>query len=377
MKHLKIFLFLFVLFFVQTIVAQNKLPIIKANSISVDIKADNKLKKNAWRIVPEEKLDVYKTSAKEVTFYTDLDSISFHIEPTQQYDFIILLNGKDSARTQIKYETSRIDILKGAAKYNYADNRVIPKFTYQSNDNPNLQKIREDLKLDSVAGKGNELSQIFNLLHWVHNLVRHDGSSDNPTLKNAIELIKVCKAESRGVNCRMLATILNECYLSMGIKSRYITCMPKETEFNDCHVINMVYSKELEKWIWIDPTFDAYVMNEKGNLLGIQEVRERLINGQPLVLNADANWNRENLQTKEDYLENYMAKNLYRLQTPLISEYDSETWKSGKEMIYVELLPLDGIEQTPQKKVQSNKSTGVKFTYYKTNNPDLFWSKPE
>ena len=377
MKQTKILTLLFAILVGQTVLAQKKLPIIKANSTSVDIKDDNNLRKNAWRIVPEEKLDVYTTSAKKVTFYTDIDSISFKIDPKKQYDFIILVNGKDSARTQIKYQPSRLDILKSAEKYNYSDNRFIPKFEYQSAENPNLKKIRQDLKLDSIAGKGSELSQIFNLLHWVHNLVKHDGSSNNPTLKNAIELINVCKVENRGVNCRMLATILNECYLSLGIKSRYITCMPKETNFDDCHVINMVYSNELKKWIWIDPTFDSYVMDEKGNLLGIQEVRERLIKGQPLILNADANWNRENLQTKKDYLENYMAKNLYRLQTPLISEYDTETWKSGKEVTYVELIALDGIEQTPQKKEQTNNSTGVKFTYYKTNNPNLFWTKPE
>lgn len=377
MKQTTNFTLLLLIFIGQTTFAQKKLPIIKANSTSVDIKDDNQLIKNAWTIVPEEKLDVYTTSAKKVTFYTDIDSISFKVDPKKQYDFIILVNGKDSARTQIKYTPSRLEILKNAGKYDYTDNRYIPKFTYQSPENSNLQRIRQDLKLDSIAGKGSELSQIFNLLHWVHNLVRHDGSSDNPTLKNAIELINVCKAENRGVNCRMLATILNECYLSMGIKSRYITCMPKETEFDDCHVINMVYSKELEKWIWIDPTFDSYVMDEKGNLLGIQEVRERLVKGLPLVLNADANWNRENLQTKEDYLDNYMAKNLYRLQTPLNSEYDTETWKSGKEVTYIELLPLDGIEQTPQKNEQTSNSTGVKFIHYKTNNPTLFWTKPE
>lgn len=361
----------------QSLFAQKKLPVVKATSTSVAIKDDNLFRKNAWRIVPEEKLDVYTTSAKKVTFYTDIDSITFKIKANEKYDFIILLNGKDSARTQIKHQPSRLDILKGAEKYNTADTRFIPKFEYQAEDNPNLQRIRKDLKLDSVAGKGNELSKIFNLMHWVHNLVKHDGSSNNPTLKNAIDLIKVCKTENRGVNCRMLATILNECYLSMGIKSRYITCMPKETQFDDCHVINMVYSSELKKWIWMDPTFDAYVMDEKGNLLGIQEVRERLIKGQPLILNADANWNRESLQTKEDYLENYMAKNLYRLQTPVVSEYDSETWKKGKTITYVELLPLDGIVQTPQKDEHINAEKGVKFTYYKTNNPNLFWSKPE
>ena len=377
MKQTTYFTFLLLIFIGKTTLAQKKLPIIKANSTSVDIKDDNQLRKNAWTIVPEEKLDVYTTSAKKVTFYTDIDSISFKVEPKKQYDFIILLKGKDSARTQIKYKPSRLEILKNAGEYDYTDNRFVPKFTYQSSENSNLQRIRQDLKLDSIAGKGSELSQIFNLLHWVHNLVRHDGNSDNPTLKNAKELINICKAENRGVNCRMLATILNECYLSMGIKSRYITSMPKETNFDDCHVINMVYSKELEKWIWIDPTFDSYVMDEKGNLLGIQEVRERLVKGLPLVLNADANWNRENLQTKENYLYNYMAKNLYRLQTPLNSEYDTETWKSGKEVTYIELLPIDGIEQTPQKKEQTNNSTGVKFIYYKTNNPNLFWTKPE
>lgn len=374
----KLTLTIFIILFSQTLFSQKKIPVIRANSIQVDIRDDNKLRKNAWRIVPEEKLDIYKTNAKKVTFKTDIDSITFKIDPKiGEYNFIILVKGKDSAKTQIKYQPSRLDMLKSAEKYNLSDNRFIPKFEYQLKENSNLQRIRKDLKLDSIAGKGNELSQIFNLLHWIHNLVKHDGNSNNPTLKNAIDLIKVCKAENRGVNCRMLATILNECYLSMGIKSRYITCMPKETNFDDCHVINMVYSTELNKWIWIDPTFDAYVMDDKGNLLGIQEVRERLIKGQPLVLNADANWNRENLQTKEGYLENYMAKNLYRLETPLISEYDTETWKKGKEVSYVELLPIDGIEQSPQKKETTNNETGVKFINYKTNNPNSFWTKPE
>lgn len=378
MKNAGLFILLIFTFSAQAVFSQKKLPVIKANSLMVDIKDDNVLSKGAWRIVPEEKLDVYKTSAKRVTFYTDIDSISFVITPDgEPHDFIILVNGKDSARTRAIYEPSYLDKLKKAEAYNLSDNRFIPAFSYQSSDNPGLARVRRELKLDSIAGNGSELSRIFNLLHWVHNSVRHDGSSSNPALRNAVDLVNVCKTEKRGVNCRMLATILNECYLSMGIKSRYITCMPKETNFDDCHVINMVYSNDLKKWIWIDPTFDAYVMDDKGNLLGIQEVRERLIKGLPLVLNADANWNRESLQTKNGYLENYMAKNLYRLETPLVSEYDTETKQAGKEITYVELLPLDGIEQTPQKKTETNEKTGVIYINYKTNNPDIFWTKPE
>ena len=81
MKQTKILTLLFAILVGQTVLAQKKLPIIKANSTSVDIKDDNNLRKNAWRIVPEEKLDVYTTSAKKVTFYTDIDSISFKIDP--------------------------------------------------------------------------------------------------------------------------------------------------------------------------------------------------------------------------------------------------------------------------------------------------------
>lgn len=364
--------------FAQFLFAQKNIPIIKATSKKVDIRDGKNFRKQNWTISPEINPDVYETISlgQKVTFITDKDSITVKIKKDTEFNFIVLLNDSIKANTQIKYKMPYLEKLKKAEKYNLSDNRFIPKFEYQSMDNPNLVRIRKELKLDSIAGKGNEVSKILNVLHWVHNIVRHDGSSNNPTLKNAIDLIKVCKTENRGLNCRMMATILNECYLSMGIKSRYVTCMPKETKFDECHVINMVYSNDLKKWIWIDPTFDAYVMNEKGELLGLSEVRERLINGKTLILNPEANWNKKNSQTKEYYLETYMAKNLYRLETPLVSEYDAETWKSGKELIYIELLPLDGMEQSPQKKEETDTKTGVIFINYKTNNPNLFWTEP-
>ena len=93
----KILTLLFLLSLTQNLLAQQKLPVIKATSEIVDIKDDNKLRKKAWSIVPEETLDVYITSAKRVTFYTDIDSISFDIDPIiGEYDFIIQLNGKES-----------------------------------------------------------------------------------------------------------------------------------------------------------------------------------------------------------------------------------------------------------------------------------------
>jgi len=68
-----------------------------------------------------------------------------------------------------------------------------------------------------------------------------------------------------------------------------------------------------------------------------------------------------------------MAKNLYRLQVPIHSTYNYETKEEGKTIEYVELLPLDGINQKPILKEQKNNKTKMKYKYYITNNPDQFW----
>ncbi len=223
----------------------------------------------------------------------------------------------------------------------------------------------ERYNLDSIAGSGDEISKIKNLLYWVHNIVPHDGNSRNPEERNTIAMVELCKKENRGVNCRMMAQMLNECYLAMGFKSRFITCMPK-VMINDCHVINAVYSNTLNKWLWMDPTFNAYVTDEKGNLLGIGEVRERLRNNQPVVLNEDANWNNKNKQTKEYYLDYYMAKNLYYVTCPLQSEYNAETNYPGKKWpMYISLVP-EGYS--------SNGKPGA--TAYDSHNDSYFWQSP-
>jgi len=116
-------------------------------------------------------------------------------------------------------------------------------------------------------------------------------------------------------------------------------------------------------------------MSETGEMLSIEEVRERLINDNTLILNPDANWNNQSTQTKEDYLEYYMAKNLYILECPSSSEYNMETRTDGKTMSYIRLLPLDYFEQTPDKVEEKGEKSNMLWITYKTNNPNLFWER--
>ncbi len=364
-------------FYIQTIVPQD-IPVINATSLMVDVREGEDFYEQEWQIMPEYKPDIYESSkvGEWITFITDKDSISYKVQKDSIYNFIILLNGKDSAYTQIKYIPSHLEILQGAGTYNYEDNTRIPYFYYQDSSTTELKTLRKELKLDSIAGGGNEVSKILNLMHWIHDLIPHDGQHENPVVRNALSMIEQCKLEDRGLNCRGLATVLNECYLALGIKSRFVTCMPKDSVFSDCHVINMVFSKDLDKWIWVDPTHDAYVMDEEGTLLGIEEVRRRLINGEMIILNPDANWNHKTSTTKKNYLMNYMAKNLYRFSCPLRSEYNYETNEKGKLWEYVELIPLDGYKQHPKVFEKNYAELEMIHRIYKTNNPDQFWIKP-
>jgi hypothetical protein len=357
--------------------AQNKIITITASDKNVDIREAGILHKKAWIISPEVKPDIYVTeyANSAITFYTDIDSITFNVTKNGVYDFIIILNGKDSAFTQIKYQESYLDILKSSGKYNVKVYPNIPNFTYLPPTDSNLIVLRKTFNLDSIAGTGNDANRIINLLHWIHYLVPHDGQHDNPVIRNAMNMINECKSGKRGLNCRGLATVLNECYLSLGIKSRFVTCMPKDTNDTECHVINMVFAEDLNKWIWIDPTNDAYIMNENGDLLSIQEVRERLISGKPVIVNPDANWNRKGTAVKEEYLLHYMAKNLFWFDCPIDSKFDTETREKGKKINYIRLFPEDYlIQKKPLEETKVEK--GTTFYSYKTTNAELFWAKP-
>lgn len=71
-----------------------------------------------------------------------------------------------------------------------------------------------------------------------------------------------------------------------------------------------------------------------------------------------------------------MAKNLYILECPAKSEYNMETRESGRTYSYIQLLPLDYYQQSPDKTEKKDEKTNTTWTTFKTNNPKLFWQTP-
>jgi hypothetical protein len=300
---------------------------------------------------------------------------------------------KDSDLDNIRHESAYLEImkvyrelydylyiLKKGGAYNLREKQEIPGFTYQDAGSTELVRLRKTFGLDSIAGNGDDVSKVLNILHWVHNTVSHDGQHDSGIKEiNAYEILTAARSRQIGVCCGELATVIKDCYLAMGWPARKVYCYPKDSlgTDNDSHVIDIVYLSSLHKWIWIDPTNDAWVMDEKGQLLSIEEVRYRLVNDKQVVVNPGANWNHKQIITKEYYLDNYMAKNLYMMECPINSVYDCETRSQGKTISYLILVPLDYHKKTLSKETRVDAETGTTIITYRTNNPVLFWKIPE
>jgi hypothetical protein len=92
-----------------------ELPLVRANSRGVDVVDGGRLQRGLWTISPETALDIYfarrAAASRKVTFRTDVDSISFDVQPGGQYDFFVLLGGTRCCHTRI---STRQEMPRGA-----------------------------------------------------------------------------------------------------------------------------------------------------------------------------------------------------------------------------------------------------------------------
>lgn len=241
---------------------------------------------------------------------------------------------------------------------------MILRFKYASPTDSLLTLSRERFNLDSIAGHGDDISRIKNLLYWVHNNITHDGRNGfAPGACNLRNTYDSARRDTCGYNCRALAICLAEALLAEGIPARYVTCLPKAWDTDiDCHVICVAWSKSLGKWVWVDPTFAAYITDDKGVMLHPGEVRYRMQHDLPVILNKDANWNNRFPESQENYIDYYMAKNLYVLEVNTFNQAEPEGRSGHAQGYHVALVPQD-------------------ITYpnsdYNTTDEQWFWQAPE
>lgn len=129
------------------------------------------------------------------------------------------------------------------------------------------------------------------LARFVAENIPHANQKINPKRRNAIDLWKYTRSIEPAFNCRLHSILLHELLLSEGIVNRFVTCHPADSEDSDCHVVNLVWLPELQKWAMLDSDMNAWAEDEKGTPLSLAEMRERYIDGREIVyrplLNSD------------------------------------------------------------------------------------------
>lgn len=153
--------------------------------------------------------------------------------------------------------------------------RVFKDFTYSNFahdfqydfNNVNLLILKEKYNITQVAGNGDELSKVLNLLRWCCDNVLHNGGSKDVEFipKTSVDILDYAyqKGYENGVYCRLQSIVFTESCLALGIKSRIVHCLPFSPNDFDSHVISIVFINSLNKWIMVDAGSNGYFLDEK------------------------------------------------------------------------------------------------------------------
>ena len=111
----------------QVLFAQQKQKLVlRSNTNKVSIKEGNSTYRDQWTLSPELKPDVFVANpivkTQEIVFFSEIDTLSFNVRVNERYDFVIV-NGKDSAHTQISTYTNEKPTLRPKLSYRKTKNQ--------------------------------------------------------------------------------------------------------------------------------------------------------------------------------------------------------------------------------------------------------------
>lgn len=237
------------------------------------------------------------------------------------------------------------------------------KFTYQLKSSKELVQLREKYKLDIIAGETDEINQLKNLTRWLNSRHPH-GNVAPPKVCNALAVLEQSDDKQVPMNCYVLATVLNEIFLSLGFQSRRVHCRSYDAYDLDSHVVTAVYLRTLGKWVFFDPSWSCFITDDIGAMLSLEEFRDRISNNLPVWVNG------EPVETEwSQFYKGYMAKNMFWFYCPIDSEYDNGILHEGNKQKYALLLP----EKYMPLELKGNDN----FQYTICRNPRDFWIPPK
>ena len=225
-------------------------------------------------------------------------------------------------------------------------------------------KTHADLDLNLIEKSTmSTWEKVLKLAAFVAKNIPHDNQKQGLNKKNAITLWEYSKKVPTGFNCRWHAILLSELLLAVGIKNCFVTCLPKDNNDCDCHVVNMVWLSEIKRWAMIDADMTEYVVDADGTPLSLVEMRECICNNREFFIRPLPGFEDSWICSGDgsEYMKCYWAKNLYWFAKHTVYRYDLES-KYCFGDVYICLVPVG---------YHYDKS---KFLGLETTNDKSFWN---
>lgn len=202
---------------------------------------------------------------------TDIDSLKLLIPVDLKYVFNIR---KETMQPFVLIINHGLEI--DSISFDKAEQDFKFKFAYEKGtDNPYLQKLRAKYPIDSIAAIGKtDIEKVRHIASWVHNLWQHDGMNE-PKQSDALYILDQVRQGQR-FRCVEYGIVTTACLNAIGLPSRTLSLKTKNVETTPSgagHVVMEVFLKDLNKWVMVDPQWDAipYLENTPLNAVEFQE----------------------------------------------------------------------------------------------------------
>lgn len=199
-----------------------------------------------------------------------------------------------------------VDSLRSAGPYKNDTVNLNMRITI---DSLRAAEIKEYFQLDTLYSVEDDTWQkALAIGKFVTNNIPHANQKEYPQNVDAIGLWEYTKNVEPAFNCRLHSIMTFELLSSVGIKARYITCLPQDVNDRDCHVVNEVWLPEQNKWVMLDTDMGGHFVTDiSGKLLSLKEMREHYIANKEMIFYPGY----EDGHSNKTYYYKYMAKNSY------------------------------------------------------------------
>ena len=211
-------------------------------------------------------------------------------------------------------------------------------FSYDT-DNPKIKIVIDRYGLRYVAGDGDQFCRVTNIMSWLRDKVSYNGMTKVHPDYDSWSLLEYAFGKpENGLNCRMLATLLVELLLGLGMKSRIVSLHSITPYDADNHVVTLIWHDELRKWIFVDPSFTAYFLSDNGVLMNPLDLRNAMADGKRFQCFYGVPFGGIEEGAEERFLS-YMSKNLFCMHSPLKTTFGSE-YAIDNEQRWVYVSPI-------------------------------------